>query len=90
MRLNVQPAQVRDELEQQVTRGDGRLGQDMQLTPRAKRVIDLAYDEARSLNNDYIGTEHLLLGLIREAEGLAGRVLHENGRRLYAGEERHH
>ena len=47
----------------------------MQLTPRAKRVIDLAYDEARQLSNNYIGTEHLLLGLIREGEGLAGRVL---------------
>ena len=47
----------------------------MQLTPRAKRVIDLAYDEARQLNNNYIGTEHLLLGLIREGEGLAGKVL---------------
>jgi len=43
--------------------------------PRAKRVIDLAYDEARQLSNNYIGTEHLLLGLIREGEGLAGRVL---------------
>jgi hypothetical protein len=47
----------------------------MQLTPRAKRVIDLAYDEARELDNKYIGTEHLLLGLIREGEGLAARVL---------------
>src|SRR5258708_22380705 len=51
----------------------------MQLTPRAKRVIDLAYDEARQLNNNYIGTEHLLLGLIREGEGLAGRVLAKLG-----------
>src|SRR5437773_1081971 len=47
----------------------------MQLTPRAKRVIDLAYEEARQLNNNYIGTEHLLLGLIREGDGLAARVL---------------
>jgi len=47
----------------------------MLLAPRAKRVINLAYDEARLLNNNYIGTEHLLLGLIREDEGLAGRVL---------------
>lgn len=48
-------------------------------SPRAKRVIDLAYDEARQLNNNYIGTEHLLLGLIREGEGLAARVLHKLG-----------
>jgi ornithine carbamoyltransferase len=76
-------AQIRSEIEKHVTRGDGTLGQDMQLTPRAKRVIDLAYDEARSLQNDFIGTEHLLLGLIREAEGLGGRVLDELGAELH-------
>jgi ATP-dependent Clp protease ATP-binding subunit ClpC len=74
-RMGVSPGRIRSEIERQVTRGDGRMSQDMQLTPRAKRVIDLAYDEARHLNNNYIGTEHLLLGLIREGEGLAGRVL---------------
>jgi hypothetical protein len=54
----------------------------MQLTPRAKRVIDLAYEEARSLNNNYIGTEHLLLGLIEEQEGLGGKVLSDLGATL--------
>ena len=78
-RIGVSLGRVRSEIERQVARGDGRLGQDMQLTPRAKRVIDLAYDEARQLNNNYIGTEHLLLGLIREGEGLAGRVLNKLG-----------
>lgn len=78
-RMGVSLGRIRSEVERQVTKGDGRLGQDMQLTPRAKRVIDLAYDEARNLNNNYIGTEHLLLGLIREAEGLAGRVLQKLG-----------
>ncbi len=78
-RMGVSLGRIRSEIERQVSRGDGRLGQDMQLTPRAKRVIDLAYDEARSLNNNYIGTEHLLLGLIREGEGLAGRVLQKLG-----------
>ncbi len=78
-RMSVSLGRVRSEIERQVARGDGRLGQDMQLTPRAKRVIDLAYDEARQLNNNYIGTEHLLLGLIREGEGLAGRVLSKLG-----------
>ncbi len=73
--MGVSLGRIRSEIERQVTRGDGRLGQDMQLTPRAKRVIDLAYDEARQLSNNYIGTEHLLLGLVREGEGLAGRVL---------------
>ena len=78
-RMGVSLGHIRSEIERQVTRGDGRLGQDMQLTPRAKRVIDLAYDEARQLGNNYIGTEHLLLGLIREGEGLAGRVLAKLG-----------
>ena len=78
-RMGVKLGQVRSEIERQVARGDARLGQDMQLTPRAKRVIDLAYDEARQLNNNYIGTEHLLLGLVREGEGLAGRVLMKLG-----------
>lgn len=78
-RMGVALSRVKSEIERQVSRGDGRLGQDMQLTPRAKRVIDLAYDEARQLNNNYIGTEHLLLGLIREGEGLAGRVLAKLG-----------
>src|SRR5438552_11515252 len=81
-RMGVSLGRIRSEIERQVTRGDGRLGQDMQLTPRAKRVIDLAYDEARQLSNNYIGTEHLLLGLIREGEGLAGRVLAKLGAEL--------
>src|SRR5689334_9214002 len=74
-RMGVSLGRIRSEIERQVTRGDGRLGQDMQLTPRAKRVIDLAYDESQQLQNNYIGTEHLLLGLIGEEDGLAGRVL---------------
>jgi len=74
-RMGISLNRIRSEIERQLVRGDGRLGQDMQLTPCAKRVIDLAYDEARQLNNNYIGTEHLLLGLIHEGEGLAGRTL---------------
>jgi ATP-dependent Clp protease ATP-binding subunit ClpC len=66
-------------VEKQLPRGDSRQTQELSLTPRAKRVIDLAYDEARNLNNNYIGTEHLLLGLIREGDGLAGRVLAKLG-----------
>jgi ornithine carbamoyltransferase len=78
-RLGISIGRVRSETERQVTRGNGRVGADMQLTPRAKRVIDLAYDEARQLNNNYIGTEHLLLGVVREGEGLGGRILHKLG-----------
>jgi ATP-dependent Clp protease ATP-binding subunit ClpC len=78
-RLGVSLNRVRAEVEKQLPRGEARQTQDMTLTPRAKRVIDLAYDEARNLNNNYIGTEHLLLGLIREGDGLAGRVLAKLG-----------
>jgi ATP-dependent Clp protease ATP-binding subunit ClpC len=93
-RLGVPLGRIRADIERQVTRGHGNLGQDMQLTPRAKRVIDLAYEEARQLNNNYIGTEHLLLGLIREGDGLAARVLVKQGadlertrREVYAMQE---
>ncbi len=51
--------------------GSGEIG----LTPRAKKVIELAVDEARRLNHNYIGTEHLLIGLLREGEGVAAGVL---------------
>ena len=78
-RMGVSLEKIRAEIEKRVTKGEGRLGQDMQLTPRAKRVIDLAYDEARALDNNYIGTEHLLLGLIREGEGIAGQALSQMG-----------
>lgn len=78
-KLGVSLNRIRAEVEKQLPRGDQRATQDMTLTPRAKRVIDLAYDEARNLNNNYIGTEHLLLGLIREGDGLAGRVLAKLG-----------
>ena len=49
------------------------------MTPRAKKVIELAVDEARLLNHHYIGTEHLLLGLIREGEGIGAGVLESFG-----------
>ena len=52
---------------------------DMILSASGKRVISLAYDEARHLNNSHIGTEHLLLGLLSENTGLAGRILAEQG-----------
>ena len=77
--MDIDPGAVRAAIERHLASGDGRLEQDMQLTPRAKRVIDLAYDEARQLNNNYIGTEHFLLALIQEGEGLAGRILEGMG-----------
>jgi ATP-dependent Clp protease ATP-binding subunit ClpC len=78
-RVGVSLAQVRAETERQVARGDGHRRQEVRLTPRTKHVIDLAIREARELNSKYVGTEHLLLGLIGEREGLAGRVLNKLG-----------
>jgi ATP-dependent Clp protease ATP-binding subunit ClpC len=78
-RMGVSLEKIRSEVEKQLPKTDSRPAQDMSLTPRAKRGIDLAYDEARNPNNNYIGTEHLMLGLIREGDGLAGRVLQRLG-----------
>lgn len=75
-RIGVSRERIRSEVEWQLPRADPALrSQDMTLTPRAKRVINLAYDEARDMGISYLGTEHLLLGLVREGDGLAGRVL---------------
>src|SRR5207248_4161975 len=51
-------------------------------TPRAKKVLEFAIDEARALDHNYVGTEHLLLGLLREQEGLAAQVLMNLGLKL--------
>jgi ATP-dependent Clp protease ATP-binding subunit ClpC len=51
-------------------------------TPRAKKVIEYAMEEARNLNHNYVGTEHMLLGLLRERQGVAGQVLKGFGVRL--------
>jgi len=77
--LGVQLPKVRSAVEFIIGRGDGLVVGDPGLTPRAKKVIELAMDEARRLNNHYIGTEHLLLGLVREGEGIAAGVLESLG-----------
>lgn len=74
-RFDVDLTKLRIAVEESATQYEKTSQQEMTLTPRAKRVIDLAYDEARNLHNNYIGTEHLLLGLIHEGDGLAGKVL---------------
>src|SRR5207247_3380340 len=70
---------VRSAVEFTLGRGDRMVRGEIGLTPRAKRVIELAVDEARRLNHHYIGTEHLLLGLVREGEGMADGVLESLG-----------
>jgi hypothetical protein len=62
-----------------IGRGDRLIVGEVGLTPRAKRVIELAVDESRRLGHRYIGTEHLLLGLVREGEGVAAGVLQSLG-----------
>ena len=66
---------ARAEVEKIIGRGSGFVAVEIPFTPRAKRVLELSWDEARQLGHNYIGTEHLLLGLIREGEGVAARVL---------------
>jgi ATP-dependent Clp protease ATP-binding subunit ClpA len=83
-KLGVSPKAVQKELLSQLPSPQQESGRDMSLTPRAKRVIDLAYDEARNLNHNYIGTEHLLLGTLKERDGLAGVVLRKMGIELDA------
>ena len=73
--LGVELNKVRSAVELIIGPGDRIVLGDIGLTPRAKKVIELAVDEARRLNHDYIGTEHLLLGMVREGEGIAAGVL---------------
>jgi len=66
------------EIEQQCQRGTATAtGEEISFTPRAKRVLELAVEEARRFNHSYIGTEHILLGLIKEGEGIAAKVLQD-------------
>ncbi|MFP4496947.1 MAG: ATP-dependent Clp protease ATP-binding subunit [Vulcanimicrobiota bacterium] len=77
--LGVGLKKVRGEVEAIVGKGGKPTNQEMVFTPRAKRVIELAFEEARNLSHNYIGTEHLLLGLVKEGEGVAARVLSNLG-----------
>jgi ATP-dependent Clp protease ATP-binding subunit ClpC len=77
--LGVELNKVRSAVEFIIGRGDRAVMGEIGLTPRAKKVIELAVDEARRLNHHYIGTEHVLLGLVREGEGIAAGVLESLG-----------
>ena len=70
---------VRSAVEFIIGRGDKPAQGEIGLTPRAKKVVELAVDEARRMNHTYIGTEHLLIGLLREGEGVAAGVLESLG-----------
>ena len=72
--LGIQSGQVRAMVEQAMGKGE-ESPRELALTPRVKRVLELSYEEARRMGTNYVGTEHLLLGLIREGEGIAAQVL---------------
>jgi ATP-dependent Clp protease ATP-binding subunit ClpC len=77
--LGIGLEKVRHEVENVIGRGEGTPQGQIGFTPRAKRVLELAFEEARQLGHTYIGTEHILLGLIREGEGVAAQVLKNLG-----------
>ena len=77
--LSVELSKVRSAVEFIIGRGERPSPSDIGLTPRAKKVIELAVDEARRLSHHYIGTEHLIIGIMREGEGVAAGVLESLG-----------
>src|SRR5690554_4640482 len=76
--LGLSSEKIQQEVENLIGRGSDT-PQTPHYTPRAKKVIELSMDEARKLGHSYVGTEHILLGLIREGEGVAARVLNNLG-----------
>lgn len=78
MALGLGLEKIQKEVEALIPRGTGQT-MNIAYTPRAKKVIELSMDEARKLGHTYVGTEHILLGLIREGEGVAARVLNNLG-----------
>ena len=77
--LGIDLNKVRSAVEFIIGRGEKPVQGEIGLTPRAKKVVELAVDEARRMNHTYIGTEHLLIGLLREGEGVAAGVLESLG-----------
>lgn len=77
--MGIEADKVRSAVEQAVGKGQANPGQEIAITPRGKRILELSVEEARRMGHNYVGTEHLLLGLIREGEGLAAQVLKAMG-----------
>ena len=77
--LGLDLSRVRSAVEYLIGKEESNPQQDIGLTPRAKKLIELAVDEARRLNHTYIGTEHLLIGLMRDGEGVAAGILESLG-----------
>ncbi len=82
-KMGLSPEELRMEVERNISHGGSVLTfSEVPFTPRAKKVLELAVEEARLLGHNYIGSEHLLLGLIREDEGIAGKILRSFGANL--------
>ncbi|HEY2376177.1 MAG TPA: ATP-dependent Clp protease ATP-binding subunit [Gemmatimonadaceae bacterium] len=84
--LSVELDEIQQKIEETVKKGKAAqtTGPDLPYTSRAKKVLELAMSEARELNHSYVGTEHLLLGLLREEKGIAAQVLTDAGVNLEA------
>jgi len=80
--LDIDLASVRDEVVKIIGQGQQSPSGHIPFTPRAKKVLELSLREALQLGHNYIGTEHILLGLIREGEGVAAQVLQQLGAEL--------
>jgi ornithine carbamoyltransferase len=80
--LGASPGRLRTELELQLPRASTAVGTDLELNPSAKAVMNSAYEEARRLEDHYVGTEHVLLGLIRQQDSVAARILTRQGAEL--------
>jgi ATP-dependent Clp protease ATP-binding subunit ClpC len=80
--LGIESNKIQSSVEFIIGQGDRQTPNSLGLTPRAKKVIELSVDEARRLNHQYIGTEHILIGLLREGEGIAAGVLESLGASL--------
>ncbi len=78
-RLGIDLGTLKSEVMKTISRGSDHIGDDMQLTIEAKQAIDHAFQEGRRLNDEWIGTEHLLLGLARDTGGPAASVLNRLG-----------
>src|ERR1700704_4506059 len=87
--LNVDLEEIQQKIEETVKKGKAAAaaGPDLPYTSRAKKVLELAMSEARALNHSYVGSEHLLLGLLREEHGLAAQVLTAAGVTLDAARD---
>jgi ATP-dependent Clp protease ATP-binding subunit ClpC len=77
--LGVSPAAIRQQVVEAVGKGGGQPPGHIPFTPRAKKILELALRESRQLGHEYIGTEHILLGIVREREGVAAQVLQYQG-----------